>query len=643
VTFTINVDTGGTFTDVYVVGPIGVTSAKSDTTPHDLTVGILEAIRLAAERSAISRPELLAAIDTVRFSTTIGTNTLVTRTGPRVGVLAGAGLVERVGADLAPALPLPAELIEPVPEPEVDTATLAQAVRSLLERGARIIVVVLSSGSGLEARERALRDQVAQDYPRHYLGAVPVLSSHQVTVEPDERVRFQTAVVDAYLHPVMSRALYKAEDQLRDEGSRHPLLVATGDAGTSRVAKTTAIRTWGSGPAGAVAGAAELAQRLGVDEAVIVDVGGTTTDVGIVRKSAWAANARPRIGGIEVSVPIVDLVSIGAGGGSIARVVDGDLRVGPESAGALPGPACFGLGGSEATVTDALLHLGIFDPERFLGGRRVLDPELAERAVKNLAAAAGRPVDELALEILERAGQAIADRVTGELESRGMSPSRVALFATGGAGGLFAQRVAAFAGLGAAYVFPFNAAFSAFGLSCLDLVHGYELATDGETTAEDLLRMLRGRKERAQRDMRGEGFDVAEVTYWVEVSPTGEGGVGEVVPLAEDLQPTSLEALLDAAAGGRQLRLKASLPRRAVQFPPRRGGGMEPVATRAVAWDGGARVATPVHAWEQAPAGATIPGPAILEADDATVVVPPGASTSIGSLGEAVFTLERPT
>ena len=208
---------------------------------------------------------------------------MIDRSGPRVGLLLGEG-IGQVAGELAPTLPLDPGVIATIPDSgeEADAPAVLAAMHTLLERGARIVVVALAGGPGLARRELAVRGLIATDYPRHYLGAVPILPSHQVTFAPEPVIRVQSAVLDAYLHPVMSRFLYRVEDELRSSGFPHPMLVANADGGTSRVAKTTALRTWGSGPAGGVAAVAEMVRRLGLERAVGVDIGGTSADISVV-------------------------------------------------------------------------------------------------------------------------------------------------------------------------------------------------------------------------------------------------------------------------------------------------------------------------------------------------------------------------
>ena len=629
--YVINIDTGGTFTDGYVTGPAGSIRAKVETTPHDLTVGILACIDRAASLLKLGRPELLRQTDTVRFSTTIGTNTLITRSGPKIGLLLGETLGDPLLAELAEGLPLDRELVQLVPEAAQDDARIIAAVHTLLERGARILVVALRSGGDLPAREGALRSRIATDYPRHYLGAVPVLASHQVTLTPDPRVRVHTAILNAYLHPGMSRVLYRVEVQLRADGYRHPLLVANADAGTSRVAKTTALRTWGSGPAGGVVGALELTRALGLQHVITVDVGGTSSDISLVEQTGWRYAVQPVIAGIEVALPAVALESVGVGGGSIARVENGRVRIGPESTGAQPGPAAFGLGGQEATVTDAACCVGIFDPDHFLGGRKRLDVEAARDVVDaRVAAPLGLDVPAAAARIFEAAADGIAQAIGKQLRQRDLTPSQVALFASGGAGGLLAHAVASRAGLGAVYGFTVNSVFSAFGLSRLDVSHSYEALPSASLGCA-----LDGLRERARRDMQGEGIDTSAVTYAIEGEVVAPDGGVRVVALGDE--PDVAVAATDALTGHLRLaRLRATTAGVRGALPLADGRALVTRGQRALHLGDG--VATiPVFDWDTGAAGAALHGPAILESAETTLLIPPGAQGRIGALGEIVL------
>jgi N-methylhydantoinase A/oxoprolinase/acetone carboxylase beta subunit len=634
---TIDLDTGGTFTDGFVSGAGGAIRSKVDTTPHDLTEGILGCLDDAASQLGLDRPQLLRRAEVVRLSTTVGTNTLINRSGAKVGLLLDGPLHQAVASRLPERLPIAKALIEALPATsgaDAEAATVA-ALRRLLERGARIVVVALADGPDLAAREATVRSFIAAEYPRHYLGAVPILPSHEVTLTPDPFVRVCTAVLDAYLHPVMSRFLYRVEDELRKSGYARPLLVAQSNGGTSRVAKTTAIRTWGSGPAGGVAGAAALARHLGLEGVVSVDVGGTSSDVAVLRGAAWTYAVQPTIDGVPASLPVLELESIGIGGGSIASVASGELAVGPQSAGSQPGPAAFGLGGQEATVTDAACVLGLFDPANFLGGRKRLDGDAARRAVEEkVAAPLGVSPEEAARRVLSLAARVVGREIARGVAERGLSGAASWLFATGGAGGLLATAMAEEAGLAGALAFPLSPVFSAFGLSRLDLLHAYEAPADGG----DLAGSLAALSERALRDMRGEGINPATVSLRLEAEVSGANGAVVAVDLGDATAAGAAAERLRAQPGKpRLVRLKAIAPGRRGALETRDPGAGEPRTSRAVAWRAKPE-STPVYEWDALGPGAVIAGPAIVESPHTTVPIAPGIAARVGDLGELVLT-----
>lgn len=630
--FTIQLDTGGTFTDGYVSSAKGAVRSKVDTTPHDPAEGILKCIDHAATLLGLDRALLLRKTDVVRLSTTLGTNILINRDGAKIGLLVDAGVSQAIEGRLPQTLPLAEGLTQVLPDADAadSHARTVACLRRLLERGARILVIALSGGPDLAQRERGVRGLIASEYPRHYLGAVPVVPSHEVTLAPDPVIRVCTAVVDAYLHPVMSRFLYRVEDQLRDSGYQHPLLIAQSNGGSSRIAKTTAIRTWGSGPAGGVSGAAALAQALDLDAVVAVDVGGTSSDVTVIEKGQWTYSVQPDIEGIRVSLPVLELDSVGIGGGSISNVTDGNLGVGPRSAGAQPGPAAFGLGGTNATVTDAACALGWFDPSHYLGGRKTLDVAAARAVIDEMVAGPlGLDTADAARRILDQAASTVASDVRKLLDRRRLSSKDAWLFATGGAGGLIAAGIARHAGLKGFMAFPLSPVFSAFGLSRLDLLHVYE--TEGGPHARAALEEL---KRRAVRDMRGEGADISRIGYTLELETPGTDRVAAQVRDLGDAQD------LDAAigripkgGGAHLLRLKAVVPGHRHPLAELAGGQRAANGSRAVAWTRSPEP-TPVYEWDGLAAGTAFAGPAIVESSDTTIPIPPGHRVSVGSQGE---------
>ncbi|MGH3205612.1 MAG: hydantoinase/oxoprolinase N-terminal domain-containing protein, partial [Streptosporangiaceae bacterium] len=287
-TFNIGVDTGGTFTDAFIADDAGGSwTAKVPTTPHDLTVCFSDAIEASAQAVGLTRHDLLRRTAVIRFSSTIATNTALTRSGPKLGLLVTAGtaaearLTQFIEPDMITGI---AE--ELTPDGEVVLSPSPQevitAVRDLLERGARLLVVCLRHSAVNPVHEAAVGRIISASYPRHYLGAVPALLSTDVSVIADDADRMAAAVVNGYLHRRLATSLYKAEDDLRAGGLTRPLLIVTADGSVARVAKTRALATYQSGPAAGVHGAALLARTYGLGSALTADVGGTSTDFGLV-------------------------------------------------------------------------------------------------------------------------------------------------------------------------------------------------------------------------------------------------------------------------------------------------------------------------------------------------------------------------
>ncbi len=426
-TFNIGVDTGGTFTDAFIADEAGGHwTVKVPTTPHDLTVCFSDAIEASAQAVGLARHDLLRRTAVIRFSSTIATNTVLTLSGPKLGLLVtaadrqalyglagtadGARLAQFIAPDMITGI---AEEVSPAGEVLLSPSAseVVAAVRDLLERGARLLVVCLRNSSVNPANEAAVGRIISASYPRHYLGAVPTLKSTDVSVMAGDADRMAAAVVNGYLHRRLATSLYKAEDDLRAAGLARPLLIVTADGSVARVAKTRALATYQSGPAAGVHAGALLARAYGLGPALTADVGGTSTDFGLVLAGRPVRRPRVEVGGLQIGQPSVELHSIALGGGSVVSVTDGAIAVGPASTGAAPGPACFGLGGTDPTPTDAWLVLGYLDPANYLGGRRRLFPDLAAGALmRTVGAPLGLSAEEAALAVTEAAVQAAARR-----------------------------------------------------------------------------------------------------------------------------------------------------------------------------------------------------------------------------------------
>ena len=662
-TFSIGIDTGGTFTDAFIADDAsGHWTAMVPTTPHDLTVCFADAIEASAQAVGLPRHDLLRRTAVIRFSSTIATNTALTLSGPKLGMLVTAGgrqdlyglagtddearITQFIGPDMITGL---AEEISPDGEVLLDPSPdqVIAAVRDLLERGARLIVVCLRNSAVNPANEAAVARIIDASYPRHYLGAVPALLSTDVSAIASDAERMAAVVVNGYLHRRLATSLYKAEDDLRASGLARPLLIVTADGSVARVAKTRALATYQSGPASGVHGGALLARTYGLGAALTADVGGTSTDFGLALDGRPVRRQRVDVAGLEIAQPSVELHSIALGGGSIVAVNDGAIAVGPDSAGAAPGPACFGLGGASPTPTDAWLVLGYLDPANYLGGRRRLFPDLATEALARVVGALlGMSAEEAALAVAETAVQAAADGVGGMLARPavrsvlgGRSAADLALISYGGGGGCLLPAVAARAGLGTVYLPVLGPVFSAFGVSTFDVEHSYEaripagqLATGGANGG------LAALEAAARRDARGEGFDPGDAR--IEVSVLRDDGTA----LAEGLEPGQVAGTAQrlglGTAGTALVRLRATCVVHKPGLPGQAEAGV-PLADaqtgrRSILLPDG-RCEVPVYARERLQAGHAMSGPCLIESGGSTYQIPAGTSCRIDQFGTAVL------
>jgi N-methylhydantoinase A len=676
VNFNIGVDTGGTFTDAFVADDSGGHwTAKVPTTPHDLTVCFSDAIEASAEAVGLARHDLLRRTAVIRFSSTIATNTALTRSGPKLGLLvtaadrhgmyglagtaAGATLAQFIEPDMITGI---AEELSPAGEvllsPSADE--VVAAVRDLLERGARLLVVCLRHSAVNPVNEAAVARIIDASYPRHYLGAVPTLLSTDVSVVTDDADRLTAAVINGYLHRRLATSLYKAEDDLRARGLARPLLIVTADGSVARVAKTRALATYQSGPAAGVHGGALLARAYGLGAALTADVGGTSTDFGLVMAGRPVRRQRVDVAGLEVAQPSVELHSIALGGGSVVAVRDGAITIGPGSTGAAPGPACFGLGGTDATPTDAWLVLGYLDPANYLGGRRRLFPDLAAEALtRTVAAPLGLTAEEAALAVAETAAQAAADGVRQMLArpavrdvaggdvaggdvaggaAAGRPTGELALICYGGGGGCLLPAVAARAGLGPVFMPALGPVFSAFGVSTFDVEHSYQARmTAGQLSDGGLDALIAA----AKRDARGEGFDPAEAR--MAVSVLRDDGTALAAGLETGQVAAAIGRIGLAADQPVLALLRASCVVRKPGLPGLSGraeSGASPASAqtgqRSVLLPGG-RSEVPVYTRDRLEAGHAMGGPCLIESGGSTCLVPAGIQCRIDQFGTAVL------
>lgn len=651
--YSLDIDIGGTFTDGFFTDGADVRTGKVLTTPHDVTEGFLDCIRMGSRLFDLEPDEFLRRTDIARLSTTIGTNLLVQRKGARIGLMVTSGAEQTLyGPEKSSAL---GDLIAPdmvigIAEAvddngQVVTAPVADVVlagvRGLIQNGAQLIVVSLKNAWRNPANERVIRDIVRARYPIHYLRSVPVQLGVEVVHDHDDHARTNSALLNAYIHADMARVLFRAEDKLREAGYNRPLLIVHASGGNARVAKTIALNTLHSGPAVAVKGAAVLADLLGLDHVVSADMGGTSFDIGLVVDRTVVRQQTPQIEHFRIATPTIEVGSVGLGGGSIARL-DGDvLKVGPESAGSAPGPACYGKGGGEPTVTDANLVLGFIDPDYFLGGRMKLDLAAARQAIeRRIARKRGISVEAAAFEIRHLAGEIMGGEIAKRLKLAGLGGADVSLLSVGGAGPLHACDIVETAGLKQAIAFPFGSVFSAFGGNTTDVQHLYSHTfSAAPRTVEELEAALGELLLAARRDMKGEGFlQTAEL----EVSAESDA-LNVTVKERMNVDAGKLAAALWTSAGQHPietLRLTAS-SHTPHWTPPRqtvKAAAPAPRGERMIWWQSDAATPTPVFAREALTLGAVIAGPAIVEGPDTTYAVRPGWRLAIDAFGSLTMT-----
>lgn len=630
---TINIDTGGTFTDGVFTRDGYALGVKAFSTPHDLTVGMLECVEAGAESLGIEVEQMLAETTAFRFSSTIVTNAIIERRGARVGLLVSSGAESTLYGDGGAIREgyVDPELVRGVAQP-LDEAAVAAAVEELLDRGARVLAVSLDGSWRDPLGERAVRRIVRELYPVYYVGAVRVFLASDISALPGAAARTNTVMLNAMVHAYLARSIYPAEERLRRRGLRCPLLLVDGHAGLARAAKTLALHTHNSGPAAGVSGAAALAGslRAGRGAVITLDIGGTSSDVALANPEALAVAWTREIEGLDVHVPGVRVRALAHGGGTIARAVDGRLRLGPQSAGAHPGPACFDRGGDDATVSDANLLLGFLAVEGFHGGRLRLSRERAEAALGVLATELGSDTTAIARQIRAETAAGIANGVRRLLVAEGGDAADATLVAYGGGGPLHAAEVATLAGIRHVVVPAMSSVFSALGVSRLDVHHVYPFIHDGaEVPADALVRLL----ETAGRDVRAEGFEPNTAVVDLEVVRRDSGEVlwchREVAfAQAQDVLGKVLPDALSAASDGSDtlLVLNARLPR------AEDGQGFSATDTavdtgvarqRPVDWGSG-ELSTEVLACAALAPSSTLRGPALLVDADKTIALPPG-------------------
>ncbi len=686
------VDVGGTFTDVVCINNGALFRGKADTSHYDLKVGFFNAARVAADKAGLKIEEALKTADGIVYSTTVGTNALIERRGTRLGLITTQGFEHTVkvgrarnwgdglptekkydrGRAQRPEPLVPQSLIVGVQEridnlgkviiPLSDDQVL-EKVQYLIDQGVRGIVVVTLNSFINPAHEIRIGSLIREQYPECFLGHLPVYLSHEISPKAGEYRRSMTVIIDAYLRDLSESHLLRLADDLRHRGYARPLFVAKNTGGLSSLSRSQALHLLGSSPSATVIGADHIGRLMGERNIIISDMGGTSFDVGLViegRERVYEMD--PVIDRFRVQIPYVAHWSIGAGGGSIARVVNDQLKVGPDSAGSNPGPAAYDRGGREPTVTDADLVLGYIDPGRFLGGKTKLRTDRAHEALERQIA---KPLN---ISVVEAAWEVkrLIDGIMGQEMYRicsltsGQDPREFVLFAMGGAGPVHACGYAEGADITRIATFPFSSVFGAFSTLALDILQTYErtfhltlfrgaLQTYAVDRLDEFNSTVAELKAFAERDMTEEGFDPAEIEIVLDVNVCygqqrkvlavriQDGALrneADVRLLCDQFNAQYAEAFGAGAAfpqAGIELNeIRLSAVGVVDKFVPAEGSASQDpetarTGTRPAYWGPAVGfVDTPVYDRDRLGPNITLQGPALCDAEDTVIVLPPG-------------------
>lgn len=688
--YRISVDTGGTFTDVVVADAAGIRAiGKALTTPDRIFLGMRAAIDVVAADIGMDGADLLAATDLLIYGTTRATNAVVTKATAKTAFVTSRGfrdiLVFKEGGKFDPhdySVDYPPPYIPRRYTFEIDERIGAQGevVTPLAERQAREVIETLKA-RGFEAVAVCLLWSIANAAHEERIGelieeimpGVPYTLSHRLVPIVREYRRASAAAIDASLKPLMQAHLSQMERDLRAAGFHGELLVSTSVGGCQHVAELVErpIQTLKSGPAMApVACKAYTAiENLGRD-AIVCDTGGTTFDVGLVRDGSLVYTRDSWLGrrwiGDMISMSTVDVRSVGAGGGSIAWIDPGGLlRVGPQSAGAVPGPACYGQGGDRPTVTDAAVVLGYFDPAFFNGGRMTLDVAAAARVMGKLAAELGQDIERAAFSVITIANELMIKAIHEITVSEGLNPRESVIVAGGGAAGLNIMPIARELGCSTVVLPKMASALSACGMqfsdivfeqtrSCVTLSGSFDF--DGVNAA---LEAIEARLGAFRRDLKGAQNSTARLELFAEARYRSQvweldtplpvrrfRGQADVDGLVEAFHQVHDRVYAVRDEGSQvecvnwvgRLSIMLAAPPAAVEsaaapYTPQADG------IRSAYFGDGGRVETPIYRGTALRPGARIVGPAVIEEPTTTVVVYPGMRARVSGAENYILDL----
>lgn len=560
--FNVGVDIGGTFTDFCSVGDDGRSTVyKTPTTHYDLSVGFMRGMHELAKRSGLAAREYLSQVHALRYSTTVGTNALIEHSGPKLGLITTAGFEDTIfigrSRSWADGIPVHeardmSRIVKPQPLINPDMVVgiheridckgtviaplsrqnVLDKLQQLVDKGAMGFVVCLMWSFLNPEHERMIKQIIEEEYPEDYLGAMPVTLSSEISPKAGEYTRTMTTVVNAYIHGIMAENLNRLGNELRDGGYTRPLILVHNTGGTKKVSRTKAVLTHNAGPVAGMYGSTTVGRLGGYENIVFTDMGGTSFDIGVIVSGELRAHDFiPVIDRWRTNIPAIEVKSIGAGGGSIAwinELMGSALEVGPQSAGSMPGPACYDKGGSEPTVTDADLVLGYLNPDNYLAGEMLLDVELSRQTIEtHIAGPLGISVLEAAHRIRRLVDARMGQEVFNEVALKGHDPRKFAVFACGGAGATHACGYAPYVGARTVVVPAVASVFGAFGASTMQIRQVWDVSRtmklfrwDKQAYLDDLdgfNKVVHDLKDLAVRDLRLEGFCEEQIEFCLQL------------------------------------------------------------------------------------------------------------------------------
>jgi N-methylhydantoinase A len=680
--YIIGVDTGGTFTDVVVLGDHGeVWTAKASTTPDDFSRGVMDAVGEAAKTVGVETSELLGQTTLFKHGSTVATNALITHNGCTVGLITTKGFEDttEIMRAIGRVDGLSDDEIKHVtwitkPDPFVSRERVIgvrermdyqgneivplnwddvmDAIRRLMEEEkVEAIAVSLMHAWANPRHEQEIRALTAEADPHR---KIYWSFGSALTQVAGEYARANTAILNSYLGPTVERYLKGLETKLQSGGLKGPLLIMQGNGGVAHRESVSAIANLQSGPAGGMIASAYVASLLGHKNVITTDMGGTSFDVGLITDGYWRYAQEPIVERFRMLQPIIDIESIGAGGGTIAQVEPetGRLLVGPRSAGASPGPVCYDAGGEQVTVTDCDLALGVIDPNYFLGGRKSLNKEKALRAIdERIAKPLKLKTHEAAAGVHEIVNAKMSDLIRRQVVRTGYLPEEFVIYAFGGAGPVHAAGFAAELGVREIYIFATSPVFSAFGAAAADVIRTRVMSCQFVLPADPAV--INRRLEAIEKEMgaalAGEGFKSNQVEFrryftmryrrqsaGVEIPASWDRLNAKRVTEMQSNFEKKYEELYGVGAGYTKAGIEISEIRvdavgkvaKPQLSAKRKSSGALSAARkgkRQVFFTRPARklIDTPVYDYERLGVGATVRGPAIVELPFTTALVPP--------------------